>query len=69
MIGVKITATASRALSRTGISMNRARPRSGVRAANSRETFAPSEVPPTTAWSLPRWSTRAATWSAKELIE
>ena len=69
MIGVKITATASSAFSSTGISMNSARARSGVRAANSSETLAPSEVPPITACSTPRWSSSAATWSANELIE
>ena len=57
-IGVKTIAAPSRALSSTGISMNSAPARSGWREASSRPTLAPSEVPPTTGASRPRWSNR-----------
>ena len=35
----------------------------------SRATLAPSEVPPTTACSAPRWSSSATTCSAKAVME
>ena len=69
MIGVKISAAASRALSSTGISIIIARTRSGERWLSSRVVLAPSEVPPTTAWRISRWSIRDSTWRAKKVIE
>ena len=67
--GPKARIPASSALSSTGISTIRPRTRSGARSATSSETFAPSEVPPTTAWSAPRWSSSAITCSANAVIE
>ena len=54
---------ASTALSSTGISMISPRTRSGAMSATSRQTLAPREVPPITACSAPRWSSRATTCS------
>ncbi len=56
-------AAAGSAHSSTGISMTRPRTRSGAWAATRRLTFPPRETPPTTAWSMSRWSSRATTWS------
>ena len=69
MIGVKNAATPVSALSSTGISMKRPRTFSGSRVASSSATLAPSEVPPTTAESRPRWSISFDTWRAKRGIE
>ncbi len=69
MIGTKATIPASSALSSTGISTIRPLTRAGAVAATSSETLAPSDVPPITAWSAPRWSSRATTWSPNALIE
>ena len=51
--GVKVLTAAKMPLSMTGISTSRPRARSGASTANSRVTFAPSDVPPTTASLLP----------------
>jgi hypothetical protein len=51
---VNASAHPSSALSSTGISTTMPRRRSGAAAATSSVTFAPSEVPPTTAPSTPR---------------
>ena len=56
---------ASTALSRTGISTSSPRTRPGASTATSSETLAPSDVPPMTAWSAPRWSSSSTTCSAK----
>ena len=69
MIGVKKPATPVSALSSTGISMNSPRTFSGSRVASSSATLAPSEVPPTTADSMRRWSISFETWRAKRGIE
>ncbi len=63
-IGTKVMAAAGSAHSRTGISTTRPRTRSGAWAATRRLTLPPSETPPTTACSMPRWSRRAITWPA-----
>ena len=67
--GAKARIPASTALSRTGISINNPRTRSGARSATSSATFAPSDVPPTIASVAPRWSSSATTCSAKAVIE
>ena len=67
--GVKITPHATSALSSTGISITSPRMRSGARTAASSVTFAPSDVPPTTASSSSRWSSRATVCSPKSGIE
>ena len=51
--GANARMPASSALSSTGISAITPRTRSGASTATSREALAPSEVPPTTAWSMP----------------
>ena len=66
---MKIAPTASSALSSTGISTNIAFTRFGVCLATVRVMFAPSEVPPTTALSIPRWSSSPTTCWAKKVIE
>ena len=58
-IGVKASAQPSRALSSTGISTIMPRTRSGAVTAASSVAFAPSDVPPTTASSISRWSSSA----------
>ena len=63
--GVKASAQPSSALSSTGISISSPLTRSGAATAASREVLAPSEVPPITAWSISRWSSRAMTWPPK----
>src|SRR4029079_18231411 len=69
MIGTSATIPASSALSSTGISTISPLTRAGADAATSSETLAPSDVPPITACSAPRWSSRATTWSPNALIE
>jgi hypothetical protein len=66
--GVNATAQASSALSSTGISTIIPRSRSGASEATSRVTLAPSDVPPTTAASTPRWSSSPTTSCAKKPI-
>ena len=66
--GVNATAQASSALSSTGISITMPRSRSGASDATSSVAFAPSDVPPTTASSNPRWSSSATTSWAKKPI-
>ena len=58
--GAKAMIPASTALSSTGISSSSPATRSGAVAASSSETLAPSDVPPTTACSAPRWSSSVA---------
>ena len=66
--GVNATAQASSALSSTGISTTIPRSRSGASDATSSVVFAPSDVPPTTASSTPRWSSSATTsWAKKPM--
>ena len=67
--GVNAMAHASNALSRTGISITRPRIRSGARTPASSVTFAPSDVPPTTASSISRWSSSATVCSPNSGIE
>ena len=68
-IGVKMAATDSSALSSTGISTHIALTRSGASLATVEGVFAPSEVPPITACSMPRWSSRPTTCWPKKVIE
>ena len=63
-MGTKVMAAAGRAHSSTGISITRPRTRSGAWAATSRLTLPPSDTPPMTASSIPRWSRRATTCPA-----
>ena len=63
--GVKAIAQPSSALSSTGISTSIPRTRWGEWAAASSVVFAPSEVPPTTALSISRWSSSAIVWAPK----
>jgi hypothetical protein len=63
--GVNATAQASSALSSTGISTTMPRSRSGASDATSSVVLAPSDVPPTTASSTPRWSSSPMTSCAK----
>ncbi len=67
--GVKASAQASSAPSSTGISITMPRSRSGASAAASSAVLAPSDVPSTTASSIPRWSSSAITCSPNRLIE
>ena len=67
--GANARIPASSALLSTGISTISPRTRSGASTATSSETLAPSEVPPTTAWGAPRWSSSAMTCSANAVIE
>ena len=67
--GPNAISPASRPLSSTGISSSSPRTRCGAMSATSRETFAPSDVPPITAWSAPRWSSSSMTCSPKAVIE
>ncbi len=67
--GAKARMPASRALSSTGISAMMPRTRSGASTATSSETLAPREVPPITAWSMPRLSSREMTCSPNAVIE
>ncbi len=67
--GVNAAAQAGIALSSTGIWITMPRSRSGATAASSSVTFAPSEVPPTTAWSRSRWSSSASACRANSEIE
>ena len=67
--GVKPIAQPSSALSSTGISINSPLTRSGAAAAASSDALAPSEVPPSTAWSTSRWSSSAIVWRPKIVIE
>ena len=67
--GVNATAHASSALSSTGISTTMPRSRSGASDATSSVALAPSEVPPTTASSTPRWSSSPTTSCANKPIE
>ena len=69
MSGANAMIPASTALSRTGISSSSPATRSGSRAASSRETLAPNDVPPTTAAGASRWSSSARTWSANAVTE
>ena len=57
--GAKVSSPATIALSSTGISTTSPSARSGCETATSSATFAPSEVPPITARSIPRWSSNA----------
>ena len=67
--GVNASAQASSAPSSTGISMIMPRSRSGARADASSAVLAPSDVPSTTASSIPRWSSSAIVWRPKAVIE
>ncbi len=67
--GVKASAHPSSALSSTGISISRPFTRSGAATAASSDVFAPSEVPPMTAWSISRWSSSPMTWPPKIVME
>ena len=67
--GVKASAHASSAPSSTGISITMPRSRSGASAAASSAVLAPSEVPITTASSMPRWSSSAIVCRPKTVIE
>ena len=65
MSGVNVSAQPSSALSSTGISTTMPRSREGFSSATSSAVFAPSDVPPITASSMPRWSSSATVSSAK----
>ena len=67
--GTNARIPACRPLSSTGISRISPWVRCGQVAANSSETFAPSDIPPMTARSAPRWSSSASTWSANDETE
>jgi hypothetical protein len=67
--GPTVSRPATVALSSIGISAIIPCIRSGAATATSSETFAPSEVPPTTAFSTSRWSSNPTVCSAKAGIE
>ncbi len=67
--GTNAAIPACRALSSTGISTISPWTRCGLFTASSSETFAPSDSPPTTAFSMPRWSISASTCSANDVME
>ena len=69
MIGTKARMPATSAWLSTGISTIRPLTRSGAMTATSSDTLAPSEVPPITACSAPRWSSSATTCSPNDVIE
>ena len=69
MIGVNAIAQPISAWSSTGISITSPRTRSGARTAASSATFAPSEVPSSTAPSAPSSSSSAITCAPKAGIE
>ncbi len=60
---------ASSALSSTGISISMPCTLELSLAAASSVALAPSDVPPSTALSIPRWSIRPCTWAPKIVIE
>lgn len=67
--GVNAIAQPSSALSSTGISISIPRTRSGAAETTSSVVLAPSEVPPTTARSMSRWSISASTCWTNNVIE
>ena len=69
MIGVNAIAQPISAWSSTGISITIPRTRSGAAAVASSATFAPSDVPSTTASGSSRWSSSAITWRPNAGIE
>ena len=67
--GVKPIAQPSSALSSTGISISIPCTRDGSAAHASSVVLAPSEVPPSTALSISRWSSSASVWAPNSVIE